>query len=150
MNVKCYEHDVDVNSLIAAKVIKQDDESVTKIDKTFYYNGLESLPCEMINVLRARPDLFQSDVVKGKDYWHVYNSIPHNNSNLTTPVGVIKKKEKCIQESFTDANTFVITFAPAFSKALAESYSQFVPGNTGINTVGFATLFLHTYMLPLS
>ena len=80
MNVKCYEHDVDVNSLIAAKVIKQDDESVTKIDKTFYYNGLESLPCEMINVLRARPDLFQSDVVKGKDYWHVYNSIPHNNN----------------------------------------------------------------------
>lgn len=80
MNVKCYEHDVDVNSLIAAKVIKQDDEAVTKIDKTFYYNGLESLPCEMINVLRARPDLFQSDVVKGKDYWHVYNSIPHNNN----------------------------------------------------------------------
>ena len=34
----------------------------------------------MINVLRARPDLFQSDVVKGKDYWHVYNSIPHNNN----------------------------------------------------------------------
>ena len=80
MNVKCYEHEVDVNSLIAAKVIKQDDELVTKVDKTFYYNGLESLPCEMINVLRARPDLFQSDVVKGKDYWHVYNSIPHNNN----------------------------------------------------------------------
>jgi hypothetical protein len=47
-------------------------------------------------------------------------------------------------------NTLVITFAPAFSKALALSYSQFVPGNTGINTVGFATLFLQTYTLPLS
>ena len=41
-------------------------------------------------------------------------------------------------------NTFVITFAPARSNAFAESYSQFVPGNTGINTFGFATLFLHT------
>ena len=30
--------------------------------------------------------------------------------------------------------------APAFSKALAESNSQFVPGNTGITTFGFATL----------
>jgi hypothetical protein len=39
----------------------------------------------------------------------VYGNI-YNNSNLTTPVGVIKKKEKCIQETFTDANTFVITF----------------------------------------
>ena len=41
-------------------------------------------------------------------------------------------------------NTFVTTFAPARSNALALSYSQFVPGNTGINTVGLATLFLHT------
>jgi hypothetical protein len=77
MNVKCYEHDVDVNSLVVAKVIKQDDENLTKKDKTYFYNGLSSLPCDMINVLRARPDYFQSDIVKGKDYWHVYNSIPH-------------------------------------------------------------------------
>ena len=58
--------------------------------------------------------------------------------------------ESLISSGVRFLNTFVITFAPAFSKALAESYSQFVPGNTGINTVGFATLFLHTYMLPLS
>ena len=36
----------------------------------------------------------------------------------------------------------MFNFAPAFSKALSESYSQFVPGNTGINTFGFATLLL--------
>ena len=41
-------------------------------------------------------------------------------------------------------NTFVITSAPAFSNALALSYSQFVPGKTGINTVGLATLCLQT------
>ena len=33
-------------------------------------------------------------------------------------------------------NTFVTTFAPARSKAFVLSYSQLVPGNTGINTSG--------------
>ena len=41
-------------------------------------------------------------------------------------------------------NTTVCTSAPAASNAFAVSYSQFVPGNTGINTFGFATLCLHT------
>ena len=41
-------------------------------------------------------------------------------------------------------NTLVTTLAPARSNALVLSYSQLVPGNTGMNTVGFATLFLHT------
>ena len=40
-----------------------------------------------------------------------------------------------------------ITFAPARSNAFALSYSQLVPGNTGINTVGCAILCLHTYTL---
>ena len=31
-----------------------------------------------------------------------------------------------------------ITLAPALSNAFILSYSQFVPGNTGINTVGLA------------
>ena len=31
----------------------------------------------------------------------------YKDSNLTTPVGVVKKKEKCIQETITDANTFI-------------------------------------------
>ena len=39
-------------------------------------------------------------------------------------------------------NTLTIVFAPALSNAFALSYSQLVPGNTGMNTVGFATLFL--------
>ena len=37
-------------------------------------------------------------------------------------------------------------FAPALSNACAESYSQLLPGNTGINTVGLAVLFLQTYI----
>ena len=30
----------------------------------------------MINVLRAKPELFQNDIVRGNDFWHVYKSIP--------------------------------------------------------------------------
>ena len=52
--------------------------------------------------------------------------------------------ESLISSGVRFLNTLVITFAPAFSNAFAVSYSQFVPGNTGINTVGFAILFLHT------
>lgn len=76
LNVRCYEHEVSVNDLISAGVIKKTDERVEKVDNTYYFNDHESLPCDMINVLRAKPEFFQSDVVKGRDFWHVYNSIP--------------------------------------------------------------------------
>ena len=46
-------------------------------------------------------------------------------------------------------STLVTTFAPDRSKALALSYSQLVPGNTGINTVGCPILWSHTYTAPL-
>ena len=45
-------------------------------------------------------------------------------------------ENKIIPDEDKFLNTFVTTFAPALSKAFVESYSQFVPGNTGINTVG--------------
>ena len=78
MNIKCYEHDVEVNDLISSGVMKATDEGVCKKGSTYYFNEAQSLPCDMITVLRARPDFFESDVVKGKDYWEVYNSIPTN------------------------------------------------------------------------
>ncbi len=40
--------------------------------------------------------------------------------------------------SFMFLNTVIFGSAPASIKAFAKSYSQFVPGNTGINTFGFA------------
>lgn len=50
MNVKCYERIVDGENL------------------------------DMIAVLRTYPDLFREDIVKGNDFWHVYNSIPKANN----------------------------------------------------------------------
>lgn len=76
MNIRCYEHDVPVTDLVSAGVLKAADEHVTKEDKTYFFNGHESLECDMINVLRAKPELFQNDIVRGNDFWHVYNSIP--------------------------------------------------------------------------
>lgn len=76
MNVKCYEREVPVNDLVSAGIIKATDEGVTKVDNTYYYNEHEALECDMINVLRAKPELFQQDIVQGKTFWNVYNSIP--------------------------------------------------------------------------
>lgn len=76
MNIRCYEHYVPVTDLVSAGVLKAADEHVTKEGKTYFFNGHESLNCDMINVLRAKPELFQNDIVRGKDFWHVYNSIP--------------------------------------------------------------------------
>lgn len=93
LNVRCYEHEVSVNDLISAGVIKKTDEGVEKVDNTYYFNDHESLSCDMINVLRAKPEYFQSDVVKGRDFWHVYNSIPTkenediNNMKFSAVVG---------------------------------------------------------------
>ena len=76
MNVKCYEREVEVNDLVSAGIIKANDEGVTKVDSTYYYNEHEELKCDMITVFRAKPELFQNDIVQGKAFWNVYNSIP--------------------------------------------------------------------------
>ena len=76
MNIRCYEHEVTVTDLVSAGVLKAADEHVTKEGKTYFFDGKESLECDMINVLRAKPELFQNDIVRGNDFWRVYNSIP--------------------------------------------------------------------------
>ena len=80
MNIRCYEHDVPVTDLVSAGVLKAADEHVTKEGKTYFFNGYESLECDMINVLRAKPELFQNDIVRGNDFWHVYNTIPKSDN----------------------------------------------------------------------
>jgi len=80
MNVKCYDRQIGVNDLISGGVIKSTDTGITKIGDSFFYNEHEALDCDMINVLRAKPELFTDDLVKGKDFWNVYNSIPLSNN----------------------------------------------------------------------
>lgn len=72
MNVKCYGKNVAVNDLVDAGVIKNNGENTTR------KNGMREIACDMITVLRAKPELFREDVVQGINYWHVYNTIPRN------------------------------------------------------------------------
>ena len=76
MNVKCYEHQVAIDDLISAGIIKKTDEGIEQKGKKFYLNGSATTHCDMINVLRAKPEIFEKDIVQGNDFWHVYNSIP--------------------------------------------------------------------------
>lgn len=93
MNVKCYEREVPVNDLISGGVLKRDTEGVTKEGDTYSFNGSTSCNCDLITVLRAKPELFHKDVASGEDYWHVYNAIPKkknediNNMKFTAIVG---------------------------------------------------------------
>ena len=130
MNVRCYEHDVPVTDLVSAGVLKAADEHITKESKTYLFNGRESLECDMINVLRAKPELFQNDIVRGNDFWHVYNSIPKsenediNNMKFKAIVGnppyMLKQKatsDTPIYHLFMDASfklsDFVTLITPA-------------------------------------
>ena len=78
MNVKCYEKEVEINDLINSNIIKRDGDNVTRVGNTYKLNGKTTTPCDLITVLRAKPALFHKDIVKGIDFWHVYNSIPKN------------------------------------------------------------------------
>ena len=53
----------------------------------------------------------------------------------------ISAMDSATSESVRFLNTKVSATAPAASNALAVSYSQFVPGKTGIKTLGLAYLF---------
>ena len=76
MNVKCYIKNVSVNDLINSGVLKTNNEHVSKVDKTYYFDDSIEKSCELIDVLRAKPELFEKEIIKGKDFWNVYNSIP--------------------------------------------------------------------------
>ena len=58
--------------------------------------------------------------------------------------------EERMSSSVRLRNTLVVTAAPALSNALAESYSQFVPGKTGMKTRGCPILCEHTAIVPPS
>lgn len=93
MNVKCYKRELPVNDLIKAGVLKKEGAGVTKAGDNYLLDGNENKECDMIDVLRANPDLFKEDVVEGRDYWHVYSAIPTkpnediNNMKFTAIVG---------------------------------------------------------------
>ena len=65
------------------KATTTDAEGMIKQGNTFYFNGKQKLDCDMITVLRAKPEAFRKDIVQGIDFWHVYNSIPKSEKEGT-------------------------------------------------------------------
>ena len=145
LNVRCYEHEVSVNDLISAGVIKKTDEGVEKVDNTYYFNDHESLSCDMINVLRAKPEYFQSDVVKGRDFWHVYNSIPTkdnediNNMKFSAVVGNPPYQMTVAKKDTENGQKAVINIFHYFqisSEQLGQYTSLIYPGGRWIHRSG--------------
>jgi len=118
MNVKCYSRLIDVNDLISTGIIKRDDKAVTIDNKSYFYNGLSAIECDLTTVLRAKPELFEKDVVHGESFWNVYNSIPKkdnediNNMKFKAIVG-----NPPYQENKTFASSFASAIYPAFVDA---------------------------------
>lgn len=67
MNVVCYRKPLSVDALAKAGIIKD--------KKPYIEKGITTKECDLIDVLRLNPDLFRNEVVRGKDFWHVYDAI---------------------------------------------------------------------------
>lgn len=77
MNVVCYEKQLSINDLVSGGVIQHNTPDLTRDDDNNYLlRGKKTRQCDMIDVLRAKPEVFHNDIVKGRSFWHVYNSIP--------------------------------------------------------------------------
>ena len=130
MNVKCYEHQVAIDDLINAGIIKKTDEGVEQKGKKFYLNGDATTQCDMINVLRAKPEIFEQDIVRGNDFWHVYNSIPKsekediNNMRFKAVVG---NPPYMITSDVNNRQTPIYHYFYSSAEKLADIYSFITP-----------------------
>jgi hypothetical protein len=99
----------------------------------------------MIDVLRAKPELFTNDVVKGKDFWHVYNSIPKkqeediNNMKFNAVVGnppyqlTVAKKDTDNGQKRVSA---IFQYFQVNSEVVANYTSLIYPGGRWIHRSG--------------
>ena len=132
MNVKCYSKEIEVNDLVSAGVLKRDAEGMTKLGNTFYFNGKQKLNCDMITVLRAKPEAFRKDIVQGVDFWHVYNSIPKsekediNNMKFKAIVGNPPYQLNKATENSTTNSAFASAIYPAFIDMACKTKPNYV------------------------
>lgn len=130
MNVKCYEHQVAIDDLINAGVIKKTDEGVEQKGKKFYLNGNATTHCDMINVLRAKPEIFEKDIVQGNDFWHVYNSIPKSENediNNMRFKAVVGNPPYMITSDVNNRQTPIYHYFYNSAEKLADIYSFITP-----------------------
>ena len=130
MNVKCYEHQVAIDDLINAGVIKKTDDGIEQKGKKFYLNGEETAHCDMIDVLRANPEIFEHDIVRGNDFWHVYNSIPKSENediNNMRFKAVVGNPPYMITSDVNNRQTPIYHYFYNSAEKLADIYSFITP-----------------------
>jgi len=130
MNVKCYEHQVAIDDLINAGVIKKTDDGIEQKGKKFYLNGEETAHCDMIDVLRADSEIFVHDIVRGNDFWHVYNSIPKSENediNNMRFKAVVGNPPYMITSDVNNRQTPIYHYFYDSAEKLADIYSFITP-----------------------
>ncbi len=130
MNVRCYEHEVAVSDLVSAGVLKATAEGISREGKTYAFNGHESLQCDLIDVLRAKPEIFLQDVIKGKQYWNVYNSIPLNQNediNNMRFKAIVGNPPYQISSDANNRNTPIYHYFYEAAAALGDLYALISP-----------------------
>lgn len=150
MNVRCYEHEVPVADLVSSGVLKATNEHIRREGKTYLYDHRASLVCDMINVLRAKPELFHDDIVRGNDFWYVYSSIPKSDNediNHMKFKAVVGNPPYQISSDANNRNTPIYHYFYEAAEALGDFYSLISPArflfNAGLTPPEWNEKMLH-------
>jgi hypothetical protein len=129
-----------------------------RMNVVYYERDIDGNKLDLIEILRKNPDLFLQDIVKGHDFWHVYNSIPKsknediNNMKFSAIVG---NPPYQIMDGGTDRGALPVynKFVELAKMASPDYISMIMParwyaGGRGLDT--FRTAMLNdTHMLHL-
>ena len=137
MNVVCYRKPLSVDALAKAGIIKD--------KKPYTEKGITTKECDLIDVLRLNPDLFRNEVVRGKDFWHVYDAItlaPNediNNMKFKAIVGNPPYQVTTAQKETDNGQktvTNVFQYFQIVGDNIAEFTSLIYPGGRWIHSSG--------------
>ena len=65
VNAKCYTAALPIKDLMDAGLLKQEDY------KKMFAEGIKAKDCDLIDVIRVKPDIFKRDVMSGYNYWEL-------------------------------------------------------------------------------
>lgn len=139
MNVVYYEKELPVTELVEKRLLTNDlvdtiralDETREDKDKMLVTrNGIVLKKCDMVEVLRYDSTIFTDAIVKGIDFWHVYNSIPHSKAediNNMRFKAVVGNPPYQISSDVNNRNTPIYHYFYEAAGAVGDLYSLISP-----------------------
>jgi hypothetical protein len=91
-----------------------------RMNVCIYEKTISGNKFDMIDIFRKRPELFRQDIVKGRDFWHVYNQISKdknediNNMKFSAIVGNPPYQLNKATENSTKNSAFASAIYPNF------------------------------------